>query len=609
MLIDNVEYLVKYNRNLRDKLKNSDESSIDLHVTNSKNGYPIVQVEIENHKYSIHSKYDPIKEAERILKTNEKELNTKKHVIFYGIGFGYHIEKIISMYKDNHYYLYEPSLSIFQTCLMHRKLKDIVRGADTRIVVQESEQDVDVFLNSIASGVDEDVLLIPLPTYESVFTSDYSSFLTKFKEILINKKINLSTNIVFQHRWTLNSLNNLKYTLNSSNILINNYQFKNKPTIIVSAGPSLIDEIENLREIKEKGTAYIFAVGSANKVLIKNGIDPDAVCSIDPASYNHKVLSEIIDTNLDIPLIYGTSIGYETLENYPGSIYHMITSQDSVTPFFLSDIDDKIPMVMDAPSVAIVTLQMLNHLGASPIILVGQNLAFKNDEFYSKGIEYENRAQKITDKDIEAAVKIKGVNGDFIQTNITFNLMRTTMESIIRGYQMDNVINTTKNGAHIEGTTFVPLQEVMREMLVTKVVDSDWNKKITHAYNSEIISGKYTELVASSREQLKYLDNLFNIIGDINKNIRSNEQKLERLFLAMDKQLKKMERNTFYKIFIMPSIRIQREQLIKLSTEIKKIENSNIKAEKIISGFGKYVTEVNNYTKIYTIELEKLNVE
>lgn len=77
----------------------------------------------------------------------------------------------------------------------------------------------------------------------------------------------------------------------------------------------------------------------------------------------------------------------------------------------------------------------------------------------------------------------------------------------------------------------------------------------------------------------------------------------------MDKQLKKMERNTFYKIFIMPSIRIQREQLIKLSTEIKKIENSNIKAEKIISGFGKYVTEVNNYTKIYTIELEKLNVE
>ena len=51
----------------------------------------------------------------------------------------------------------------------------------------------------------------------------------------------------------------------------------------------------------------------------------------------------------------------------------MITSQDTVSNYYLKDVEGKaINIVQDAPSIAVVTVQLLYQLGFSTIILVGQ---------------------------------------------------------------------------------------------------------------------------------------------------------------------------------------------------------------------------------------------
>ena len=92
----------------------------------------------------------------------------------------------------------------------------------------------------------------------------------------------------------------------------------------------------------------------------------------------------------DIPLIFSSSVGFEVLQNYPGtSLLHMITSQDTISSYLLKlDNNTQLDGVKDAPSIAVVTIQLLYKLGFNPIILVGQNLAYADNKHYAEGISY-----------------------------------------------------------------------------------------------------------------------------------------------------------------------------------------------------------------------------
>ena len=64
----------------------------------------------------------------------------------------------------------------------------------------------------------------------------------------------------------------------------------------------------------------------------------------------------------------------------------MITSQNA-QPFSSEKKDgEELDKVNDSPSIAVVTLQMLQV--RAPIILAGQNLAYKDDKRYAQGIAY-----------------------------------------------------------------------------------------------------------------------------------------------------------------------------------------------------------------------------
>src|SRR5690554_6568793 len=58
-------------------------------------------------KLYIHSKYNPLREAESIIE-EYKELKDNSTVVFYGVGLGYHIDLFIKRYPNVPCYIYEP---------------------------------------------------------------------------------------------------------------------------------------------------------------------------------------------------------------------------------------------------------------------------------------------------------------------------------------------------------------------------------------------------------------------------------------------------------------------------------------------------------------------
>jgi len=587
LLIDNINFLIENMPQVREKLRiiEKDITLNSFRVEETKRGDKTLVIQKDEKTVYFHSKYNPIREAEAII-DEYKDVEDGTNVIFYGTGLGYHIGLFLERYPDVNYYIYEPVPEIIYTYLSNiplvklpsKNLKGIIIGTDMQEIVN--------FLSKFIDKNRGNVLLVELPIHKKVFPKEYEAFSKLFKNIVKGKRSGLHIDYAFQKRWIINSMKNFGDVLSTPNIIIEKKgQFKDKPAILVAAGPSLNEEIENIRYIKENGLAYIFSVGSAINTLIYHNIYPDAACTYDPTINNQKVFAKVKEKNIkDIPMIFGSSVGYETLIDYPGKKYHMITSQDTVSNYYLkTEEGDKLDIVLDAPSIAVVTLQLLYVLGFNPVILVGQNLAFRGKERHSEGVYYSS---EVSEEEMKKGIWVKDVYGNEVLTNEGFNRMREQMEMYIKSFSNLKVINTTKGGAHIERAEFIELKDVIKEYLKQKVVDKDWLKGDKTSYDRKYLKERAERMDRSFIRAKKLIQEYYGVIDNIDSMISNgNFKEAEKLYVKLDKSFNKLERNTFFKTFILPMNRVNYKILADSIDSLNEEKNPMEKGRKIVNSF------------------------
>lgn len=591
ILIDNINILKSAYPNLWNRLKSLEDAmnTSSINIEETRRGDKTISIEKDGKKLYLHSKYNPIREAEAIIAEYE-QIEPDTTVIFYGTGMGYHIDLFLQKHPNVNYYIYEPIPELLYIYLSHNSLRKLPSLKMKDLILADNEIEARKFFNQLIDRASGKYIHVVLSSHKNIFPEEYERFLESFKGTLKDKKSHIGVNLAFQERWILNSMKNFKEVLNTPNILLEKKgAFKGKPAIIVAAGPSLNEEIENLRCIKEKGLAYIFSVGSAINTLIHHDIYPDAATTYDPGEFNQNVFTKVKEKGIkDIPMIFGSSVGYETLIGYPGKKYHMITSQDTVSNYYLKNKDGKpINIVQDAPSIAVVTVQLLYELGFNPIILVGQNLAYKGKKRHSEGISY---SKDVTDKEIEKGIWVKDVYGNEVLTNDGFNRMRQQMEYYIKTLPNIKVINTTKGGAHIEGADFKELSVVMEEYLKEKVVEDDWLEGNKTQYDREHLKIQLEKMDRAYRRALKLMDEYYDILNTIERLIKNqNFNQAEKTYLKLDKALRKIERNDYFMTFILPMNRVQYELLANSIDSLNEERNPIEKGRRIVESFKKFM--------------------
>ena len=262
----------------------------------------------------------------------------------------------------------------------------------------------------------------------------------------------------------------------------------------------------------------------------------------------------------------------------------MITSQDTVANYFLKNMNDNdISIVQDAPTIAVVTLQLLHILGFSNIILVGQNLAYRGRDRHAQGISY---SRKVSDKEIKNGIWVKDVCGNDILTDEGYNSMRQQMELYIKLLPKTNVINTTKGGANIEGTEFKELKEVMDTILNEKIVEENWLDGNKTGYDIEHLKSQFRKMNRSYDNALKINKEYTSILNKILKAIDNrNYPQAENLYIKLDKQLRKLENNDFYKTFILPMNRVEYKVLADSIDSLNEEKNPYDKGIRIVEKF------------------------
>ncbi|MBY0123461.1 motility associated factor glycosyltransferase family protein [Bacillus sp. S/N-304-OC-R1] len=597
MLEENYNLLKQYATDVLIDLKSyeqlNSEKGLISEVIDTKSGQKTIQVLMNGSMQLLHSKYDPKKEAEKFISQFENIVDKYEHVLFYGVGFGYHIKEFMIKYPTFTYSLYEPEIEVFYQFVKNCNLREIQLERINDICIETTSEKGSNFIDIKIHNIQERVLVITLPSYERIFKEKFNLFSKNLKTAMESKRQSHRINMKYSARWTLNSLLNLSENLQNFNILdgYGSY-FKNKPLIIVSAGPSLDEEFENLRLIKKKRLAYIFAVGSANRALISQNIMPDAICTYDPQKHNYGVFSKMYEKGVDsVPLIYGTSVGFETLKMYKGPKYHMITDQDSVSTYYLKKKNkDDLKLVQDSPTIAAVAFQLGANLGCNPIVLVGQNLGFKNDKIYSKDIDYKGRSEKVMDNDRVNSFMVEDVYGNQIETNSSFNNMRQSIEWCISKYSGVETINATKGGAAIFGAKFISLESLIKNRLNDTKVDDSWRNNKPQLYDLESIQEKINNMEKSIKVFRKQYIDIALMFKELNLYIKSNKsKKIVDLMVNFDKKVKMLIETDCYKVYIEPVNREFLQALSIKSASIRKQTNEILKAKLIIEAFQPYI--------------------
>ena len=288
----------------------------------------------------------------------------------------------------------------------------------------------------------------------------------------------------------------------------------------------------------------------------------------------------------------------------------MITSQDTIAPYYMgASNENMMDIVADAPSIAVVTMQLLENLGFSPIILAGQNLAYVGRVEHSEGISY---SKELTEEEEQGASLVEDVYGNMIGTNDGYNRMRAQMESYVAIMDEGRVINTTKGGAKIAGADFRELKDIIDKDLKEKVFDENWLEGNKTSYDKEIISQRTEVMERSLTEAYGYirsfretLTNMFTLYND------GNIKQLESMYGKLDISINALEANKFFRVFLLKLTRVQYKLLVDAVKRFKTERNIYKKHMELLTEYKRYIDicsqTLEDINPIYMVMLDSIS--
>lgn len=451
-----------------------------------------VLVKIGGEDFILCDHEDPISEAYRWI---DKYIDpTNKADIVFGIGFGYHLEVLLTGFKNKKVIIVEPDINLFYHIISIRNLELIIKKSE--IFLDEPIQSVLERINLLLWDTEQGgIQCEPFEVYGFMFEGLWEELRSKFIKQAENFNVDFSTKRVFGELWTANSLANSLKIKEASNFQGLIGKFAGVPGVLVSAGPSLRKNINLLKEIKNN--AVIMAAGSAIRILEEYDITPHFMVGIDAseaeAELHRKVRSK------DIYFIYTNQIATGSVESYEGPKFLMNYPVDNFTSEFLKFSNIKSEYVLSGPSVANSCGDLLFKMGCNPIILVGQDLALTG------------KAVNDNESVDPNLVLEKDVFGQPIYTNIVFLSMRNWFESYFDKIKdRAQLYNATEGGLNIENVKNSRLDELIP---LIRSTESD-------------IDG----LIANIHSQSRFSHDVDNKLKEFKKRLITEMNKFERLF-------------------------------------------------------------------------------
>ena len=551
---------------------------MEVNVEYSKDNYKVLRINKNEKDIYIGSKYNQGKVIEKFINTFGELTNDDIYIII-GLSTGEHIEELINRTNKFDRLIIIEVDSRIRGLRKNDKYLDKVLD-DRRISVFSNELDVEIFFREEINNINIGSLKLGYyANYDKIYKKELENIIKVIKEESYRAITDRNTNLHFGEVWFDAMLSNLKSMLKSTAMNDFKNKYKNKPAIIVSAGPSLS---KNIKELKGKDNALILTGGRTIKALLENNIEPSFLGVVDAGKYSYELVEDFI-SDISVPLVYYNSTNSEIVKKHTGKKIFCVDNK------FLNDILGKeIEYSGMGGSVAHFITNFAIYCGCNPIVFIGQDLAYTNDNAHdenalNKGVTNSKKAGGDDD------IYVDDIYGNPIRTGIVLNEFRLMFEEIIKRNSEIEFINATEGGASIKGTRVKVLKQVLKSFKKEKI---DFNYEDNFIQSVEVIKKlkSYKEILGNAnkkcRRGLVLLEELkFDLM--LNKNIDTKLLKLDEIDKYIQENLEKLEiiQNKIFSI--MYSIKNSDKYVIK-STDSKKVImeknfNKNLDLYKLLS--------------------------
>ncbi|WP_297517633.1 6-hydroxymethylpterin diphosphokinase MptE-like protein [uncultured Clostridium sp.] len=418
----------------------------------SKDGLNILKVTKNNKNIYIGSKYNQKREIDKFLMEIEY-FNNDIYIIF-GLADGGYIRELIKKKKSkNRILIIEYNEDLMLNFFKVEKEIDF-----NEIFITSDFIKIKNFLESIKSHLVDNIKIHHYLNYSKVYNSEVKATFDFMKEIVGRIIVNRNTSLRFGEEWFKTLLQNIKNGKNA--IELNHYKekFSDVPAIIVSAGPSLSNNIDYLKGF-DKG--LIISGGRTLRALQEKDIEADLLCIIDSGETSYELVKNRI-SQINIPLVFNENTNCKIVEEHKGP--KVIFSGNKI-------VDDiwgvELPRLVSGGSVAHSMTSLAIYLGCNPIIFIGQDLAYTNEKNHAE-IAYnesdlEGELERIKNIKKSDAVYTEDINGELIRTNKVFQAFKLSFEELIERNSEIKFINATEGGANIKGAENRKLVDVISE--------------------------------------------------------------------------------------------------------------------------------------------------
>ena len=538
-LKDNLKILSHKSPELCSLIKNAPNDN-QYNITTSKSGIAsLSRISPDGTKKSLHSKYDPKQEAAQFIDSIYSDESS--NYILIGLGLGYHLNDLHKrVSSQDRIIIFEKNPTLVRLAFSQNNFSEALSNPGVSIHINPDPSKIEQILyedrTNLAIHGYTPIDLKPLVNLERDY---YKLINLAIKQAHQKFKLDINTQAAYSQKFYKNIFNNGLAITKSPGIVATKDIFPSIPIIIVSAGPSLDKNIGLIKSVREQ--ILVITVATALKPLLRNGIKPDFVISIDPnedtiQSFDIKEIPE------DLWLIYDPCIPPEICSLF-NKRKIMMDSKIELAKW-ITDHSEKKGTLGNISSVAHAAYYLAQHMGCAPIILVGQDLSFEGHRMHCTDSFYNQANQDNIGADRTLGVleynKYRGYTQSITPTvdifghkSKTTKAMETYRHQLIKEInETGRILNATEGGVSIPGAINISLKEaIIKHCQKNKLpIVNNYLKKIK-------LPTKNTSLLDSIRKQLVKFDKIKNSIKKIEDNYLVDNKKLideRKFFLEME---------------------------------------------------------------------------
>ena len=385
------------------------------------------------------------------------------------MGLGYHVKALHERTQGEACLLvFEPNMDVLAAALFTVDLSDVLGSGRCVILTRLDKDYLHRHFEPHGTLMMLGMHFVSHPASEQVAGAFHRAARAAVTDYISYARMGLVTLVANSRITCRNVANNLPTYLSTPPINVLRNRFADLPAVIVSAGPSIGRNIEQLIRLQDR--AVLIAVQTMLKPLLRRGVRPHFVTSLDFHEISKSFFEGLEpEAVADTHLVAEPKATWHVIDAYPG----MISLLDNA--FARLCVGDELAArdgLKAGATVAHLSYYLAEYMGCNPIIFVGQDLAYSDNAFYTPGVAIHdtwrpelNRFNTIEMKEWERIVrhrsilrKVKDIHGHEIYTDdALFTYLQQFESDFARS--RSRIIDATEGGVRKTGAAAMPLAE------------------------------------------------------------------------------------------------------------------------------------------------------